>query len=230
MSNFNQNLNGANTNSFIPAAVFGLTPLKDVKAGTNVPEGMRECRIIIKGDKAGEGKVSQYCQLRDVSEGLIAAFVRNPKGNALIAGFIESLQNKVVRSIYLKEGRAVNEDDLGIDQLIAIGELEGESARLTKDSIANWFTEVEPKIVGFIASTRGLDLNNPDVAAKVRVWAGNFKPLFVELAGRSPSLNPDVKSKMELVCAGIMTGTAIEEKILEKLENAVEKSADDLGL
>lgn len=222
-----QNLNGANTNAFIPAATFGLTALREVKPGTKVPEGMRECRVIIK-DKAltESGKVSQYCQLRDVSESLVASFVRNPAGAQLVASFIEGLQNKVVRNVYVKENRSPNEDDLTIAQLIAVGEVEGESARLTKESIGAWFDSVKENIAGFIASSKGLDANDP----RCVVWAGNFKSLFVELAGRNPSIAPDVKAKMELVAVGVMTGTVIEEKILEKLENATTKSADDLGL
>lgn len=218
-------MNTSNTNQFIPSTIYGFTPLKEVKAGTKVPEGMRECRTIIKGDKT-PGKVSQYCTLPEVTDGLAQAIVRNTAGMILIKDFIESLQNKVVRNVYLKEGRSVNQDDLTIEQLIKIGELEGETARLTKESIGVWFDSVKDGIKQFIADTKGLDVSD----SRIEIWAGNFKPLFVELAGRNPSIASDVKAKMELVAVAVMTGTMIEEKILEKLENAVEKSADDLGL
>lgn len=225
------------------STVFGLTNLKDVPASYVTPAGMRDCRIIVKGDK-NPGKVSQFCTLPEVTAGFAQSFINNHKGLELVQDFISGLQDKAVRKVYLELSRSPIQDDLTISKLCEVGALDAVNIRLTKESVTAWFDSVKNKIALVIAGRMFASevtgfAGNADVAAAF--WGGvngercikiaaNYLPLFVELSSRSPSFNEGVKAKIEMVCLEVMTGTALEEKILEKLEKSVEKSIDDLGL
>lgn len=247
-SNLNSNNFALASGTLNTAAVYGLTNLKDVPASSVIPAGMRECRIIIKGDK-NVGKVSQYCTLPEVTTGFAQAFINNAKGLELVQGYIESLQDKKVRKVYIENSRSANFADLTIDMLCEIGALESTTVRLTKETVTAWFNDVKGKIALFIASRiaseslniiASMDEQNRELAyngfwasaegVKCIGIAANYLPLFVELVGRTPSFNVGVKNKMEMVAMEVMTGTVLEEKMLERLNSAVEKSIDDLGL
>jgi hypothetical protein len=60
--------------------------------------------------------------------------------------------------------------------------------------------------------------------------AGNYKAFFQELAGRAPSFLPAVKEKLLLVASEVMEGTELEEKMIVKLDAAVDMSVDAAGL
>lgn len=222
--------------------VYGLTPLKNVSADFKVEQGMRECRIIVKATKeANAGKVSQFCQLPEVTPAFAQAFISHEKGLGLVQDYIASLQNKVVRKVYLENGRSPCDADLMLDALFNVGEAESENVRLTKESIAAWFELTKGKIANFLASTRVDGFEQMDTDAKAQFWANesglkfiqiasNYKVMFMELAARKPSYLEGVKEKVEMVCAAVMEGTALEEKMLEKLSGVTVATPDDLGL
>lgn len=222
--------------------VYGLTNLKNVAADFKVEQGMRECRIIVKAPKEVEnGKVSQFCQLPEVTPAFAQAFISHEKGLNLIQDYIASIQNKVVRKVYLEHGRSPCDADLTLDALFAMGESESENVRLTKESIGAWFDLNKGKIAGFLAATRVTGFDVMSMEEKAAFWSGesglrflqiasNYKPMFAELAARKPSYLEGVKEKVEMVCAAVMEGTALEEKMLEKLSSVVVATPDDLGL
>ena len=231
-SNSNQNQN----------RVYGLTNLKNVSADFKVEQGMRECRIIVKAPKELEaGKVSQFCQLPEVTPAFAQAFIAHEKGLGLVQDFIASIQNKVVRKVYLENGRSPCDADLTLDALFNVGEAESENVRLTKESIAAWFELTKGKIASFLAASRMPEYTSMSMEEKATFWAGesglrfiqiasNYKPMFAELAARKPSYLEGVKEKVEMVCAAVMEGTALEEKMLEKLSGVTVATPDDLGL
>lgn len=227
-----------NASTINASTVFGLTNLKDVATSAVVPPGMRECRVIVKGQEGkNAGKVSQYCTLPEVTVGFAQSFINNERGLELVQDFISTLQDKMVRKNYIEHGRSSTQDDMTIANLVELGALECVNVRLSKDSIGAWFDSVKNGIALYIAERMF-----PQAEAYTNdFWTGangekciaiamNYKPLLIELAGKSPSFNTGVKAKLEMVCIAVMTGSAIEEKMLEKLEKSVEKSIDDLGL
>jgi len=246
-SNLNSNVTGLNMNQ---ATMYGLTNLKDVTSAAVVPAGFRECRIIVKGnDGKNAGKVSQYCTLPEVTVGFAQSFINSNKGLELVQDFISTLQDKAARRAYIEMSRSPTSADLSIDSLVELGALDAVNIRLSKDSIGAWFDSVKNGIALFIAqrmyaSRLELICNvseedqknewnafwNSSEGCKCIAIAANYKPLLIELAGKSPSFNNGVKAKLEMVCIAVMTGSAIEEKMLEKLEKSIEKSVDDLGL
>lgn len=239
-----------NASTINASTVFGLTSLKDVPASAVVPAGMRECRIIVKGQEGkNAGKVSQYCTLPEVTVGFAQGFINNERGLELVQDFISTLQDKMVRKNYIEHGRSSTQDDMTIQNLVELGALECVNVRLSKDSIGAWFDSVKNGIALYIAErmfpehialARNADEQNREnefnafwnspSGEKCIAIAMNYKPLLIELAGKAPSFNTGVKAKLEMVCIAVMTGSAIEEKMLEKLEKSVEKSIDDLGL
>lgn len=226
------------------STTFGLTALKSVSADFVVPVSMRECRIIIKDkDAVAAGKVSQFCCLPEVTDAKALAFAQNPKGLELIKDLIAGIEDKITRKIYLEVGRSPCEADYAYENLFAVGAANATSVRLSKESIGAWFEEAKGRIAAFIATRMfGEEFEAAKQSGsfnefyagvngqKVLGFAANYKASYIELAGKSPSFDAAVKPKLELVAAAVMTGTAIEEKMLEKLADAVVKSADQFGL
>lgn len=230
-----------NQNAIIPQAsqTFGLTPLKDVPADFAVKAGFRELRMIVKGTeegKANAGKASQYCQLPEVTHGFATAFTNSEKGMSLVMDYIASLQNQIVRKVYIENGRSPCEADLTLEKLFELGASVSENVRLTKESMTAWFELNKGSIASFLASSRGVTLEqnhdfwSSEEGIKFIKIANNYKGLIVSLAERKPAFAPDVKAKIELVLANVMSGTALEEKMLEKLQAAIMPQVDELGL
>lgn len=231
----NSNFNNAPAST---SAVFGLTPLKDVPADHPVKAGFRELRMIVKGTeegKANAGKASQYCQLPEVTHGFATAFANSDKGMSLVMDYIATLQNQIVRKVYIENGRSPCEADLTLDKLFELGATVSENVRLTKESMAAWFELNKGSIASFLASSRGAQIDSDgfwssDEGLKFIKIAMNYKNLIVSLAERKPAFAPDVKAKIELVLAHVMSGTALEEKMLAKLNDAIMPQVDELGL
>lgn len=227
--------------AIIPQAsqTFGLTALKDVPADHPVKAGFRELRMIVKGTeegKANAGKASQYCQLPEVTHGFATAFTNSERGMALVMDYIATLQNQAVRKVYIENGRSPCEADLSLEKLFELGAAVSENVRLTKESLTAWFELNKGVIAGFLATSRGAQINsipdfwNTNEGVKYIKIAMNYKNLIVSLAERKPAFEKEVKSKLELVLANVMSGTPLEEKMLEKLQAAIMPQVDDLGL
>lgn len=227
--------NSAVTGSDI--AVYPVRALASLPTDFKVSAGMRECRIIQKGK--ADGKVSMFCQLPEVTDAFVQVFCLNPKGVDLVRGYIETLQNAAVRKVITENGRSPTAIDLEMENLFVVGALTSETVRVTKETIAEWFASKRNAIAQFLAvqlfgadrvAAEGNDFWNSPDGEKAQKFASNYLPHFVDLAGRTPSYLPAVKQKLELVAAAVMDGTTLEEKMLEKLIAAVEKTADDLGI
>lgn len=230
----NSNFNSAELNSVV--TVYGLTDLKSVPADLPAVAGMREVRIIIKGEKDRDaGKVSQFCRVPEVTHAYATAFTNSERGMSLVMDYIASLQDKAVRNVYVNVGRSPTSDDLSMNALFELGAAESVTVRLTKETVAAWFEANKASIANFLAVSRGAAIDsigfwNSDEGMKYLKIAMNYKALIVSLAERKPAFNDDVKAKIELVFASVMSGTVLEEKMLEKLANASMPEVDDLGL
>jgi hypothetical protein len=240
MNMLNQNLNNP---AIIPAntVVYGLTDLAAVPAGHAIKAGYREVRIIVKSQKDKEGNVidtglvSQYCQLPEVSHGFATAFTNSERGMALVMDYIASLQNKAVSNVYREFKRSPTEHDVSMEALFELGAAESVTVRVTKESCAAWFELNKGSIASFLASSRGVAIDsdgfwNSEQGLQFIKIAMNYKPLIVSLAERKPAFKDEVKAKIELVFANVMSGTALEEKMLEKLQAATLPVIDELGL
>lgn len=231
----NSNFNNAPASA---SAVFGLTPLKDVPADHPVKAGFREVRMIVKGTeegKANAGKASQYCQLPEVTHGFATAFTNSDKGMSLVMDYIATLQNQVVRKVYIENGRSPCEADLTLEKLFELGAAVSENVRLTKDTIKTWFDSKRNAIALQLTIARNEDATSTgfwdsEKGQKYLMLAGNWFKLFVQLAERKPAFTPEIKVKLETMMAMIADGTPFEEKMIEKLIGAVMPAIDDLGL
>lgn len=218
---------------------FPFSKLADVASNVEVSATMRECRIIIKDAALKEaGKCSQYCQLPEVTEGFVNAFVMNPKGMEAVKDFIAGLQDKAARAVYVGTTRGyVCESDITIEMLAELALADSENTRVTKENVTAWFASVKLAIANFLSQSRDLNAIRDDEywsagnGAKFVAIAENYKPLFLELASRKPSYaSADIKGKIEMVAAAVMSGTVLEEKMLAKLDAAVIATVDELGL
>lgn len=221
------------------SVTYGLRALASVPANIEIAEGLRECRIIIKDAALKDaGKCSQYCQLPEVTEGKVQAFIMNPKGLEAVKDFIAGLEDKAVRKIYVESHRPATASDLGIEELADIAAAAAENTRVTKESVAAWFADKVKDIANFLATSRcGTEAmkqegfwTNGEGVRMVQI-AHNYKIPVMELAAKNPAYTQkEIKDKLELVCAAVMTGTAFEEKLLAKLQRATIATIDYLAL
>jgi hypothetical protein len=220
------------------ATSYSLSALASVPQNMAVASGMRECRIIIK-DAAlkASGKVSQYCQLPEVSEGFVQSFICNATGLEAVKDFIAGLQDAMVRKVYVGSNRSPCDADLSIDMLAELARAEAENTRVTKESVTVWFESKKAEIANFLARTRmpeatlGTEFWQSESGQRMIGIASNYKIPFLELAAKRPAFTkPEIKEKVEMVCAAVMTGTVFEEKMLARLQGAVIATPDELGL
>lgn len=226
---------------------YTLKPLVQLPANWKPENGNRFCRIIVKGTEAKEaGKVSQFCQLPELTDNFVQGFIATPQGIGIVKDWIEGLQNAVVRKVYLTHNRSANDADLSIEALYAIAEETSENVRLTKDVISKqfdstWVTRIAYCLVLERDANAALILSGDNVEAKEQFWgtetgckylkiASNYKQFFVMAAERKPSfVSQAVKDKV-LVAVSYLDVDVIVEKLILKLEETPIASEDMLAL
>ena len=226
---------------------YTLKPLATMPANWTPELGNRFCRVIVKGAEAKEaGKVSQFCQLPELTDNFVQGFISTPKGVGIVKDFIEGLQNAVVRKVYLSHNRSANDTDLSIEALYDIAEETLETVRLTKDVIGKQFDSVWMLRIAYCLvlerdAAGSLVLAGEDVEAKEQFWktetgckylkiASNYKQFFVMGAERKPSfVSQAVKDKV-LVAVSYLDSDVIVDKLVDKLSNAPIASEDMLAL
>ena len=203
----------SNLNS-VGVRTYTLKPLASMPNGWNPESGNRFCRVIVKGAEAKEkGKVSQFCQLPELTDNFVQGFIATPRGVGIVKDFLESLQNAVVRKVYLDYNRSSNDADLSIESLYEIAEFTSETTRLTKDVIGKQFDSVWVNRIAYCLvlerePNAALVLSGDNVEQKEAFWgteigckylkiASNYKQFFVMAAERKPSfVSQAVKDKV----------------------------------
>lgn len=226
---------------------YTLKPLVSLPNGWKPEQGNRFCRVIVKGAEAKEkGKVSQFCQLPELTDNFVQGFIATPQGLGIVKDWIEGLQNAVVRKVYLEYNRSANDVDLSIQALYEIAELESENVRLTKDVIGKQFDSVWLLRIAYCLvlerdANAALVLSGDNVEAKEQFWgtetgckflkiASNYKQFFLYGAERKPSfVNQAVKDKV-LTAVSYLDSDIVVEKLAAKLAEAPIASEDMLAL
>jgi len=226
---------------------YSFKKLAEVAKNHVVASGMRGVRIIQKNLKdAATGveieKHSYYTELPVLTENFIQAFIANERGFNLVREYVESLQDKIARSVITEKNRSVCDADLTIDTLIEIGEATSENVRLTKDAIgkafdANWINRIAYAFV-LEKSPQGvaaLEANaqefwNSLEGQKFLQHASNYKRFLVRASERTPSFeDASVKEKV-MQAIEYLDSDALVDKMKEKLAAAPIASVDTFGL
>lgn len=203
----------------------------------DAPVGMRECSLIFKlseeEKKAGKvKKESLGCFLPLVSQSLYDSFVLSTKGEAAIKGLIEQLQGKLVRKVFLENGRSPSSADFTLEALFEVVE-SAPSVRLSKELITKWFGDAEVKVaaLNFLRGQKaGMSLE------QVEGIRQNYLKFFVLLAGKGRIGFPKVEvlEKVALLFGEIagasMEWNGVEGKLLEALERSYVPTIDSEGL
>lgn len=226
---------------------YTLKPLVQLPQNWKPESGNRFCRLIVKGTEAKEaGKVSQFCQLPELTDNFVQGFIATPQGIGIVKDWIEGLQNAVVRKIYLQHNRSANDTDLSIETLYEIAAETSESVRLTKDVIgkcfdSDWVNRIAFALVLEREANAALILSSGTEEQKVEFWknetgckylkiASNYKQFFIMAGERKPSfINQQIKDKV-LTAISYLDSDIIVDKMREKLENAPIASEDMLAL
>ena len=216
---------------------YTLKPLVQLPQNWKPEVGNRFCRIIVKGTEAKEnGKVSQFCQLPELTDNFVQGFIATPQGIGIVKDWIEGLQNAVVRKVYLENNRSANDTDLSIAALYEIAAETSESTRLTKDLIGKCFDSTWMQRIAFCLvlerdANAALILSGENVEAKETFWqsetgckylkiASNYKQFFIMAGERKPSF-PTVAIKQKVLTAiSYLDSDLIVEKMKDKIESA----------
>lgn len=233
------------TNSIVNT--YTLKPLASMPTNWKPEQGNRFCRVIVKGAEAKEkGKVSQFCQLPELTDNFVQGFIATPQGLGIVKDWIEGLQNAVVRKVYLDHNRSTNDADLSMVALYEMAELESENVRLTKDVIgkcfdSTWVNRIAYCLVLERDANAALILSGDNVEAKEAFWstetgckylkiASNYKQFFVMGAERKPSfVSQAVKDKV-ITAVSYLDSDIIVDKLAAKLADAPIASEDMLAL
>lgn len=226
---------------------YTLKPLVQLPANWKPEAGNRFCRVIVKGTEAKEaGKVSQFCQLPELTDNFVQGFIATPQGIGIVKDWIEGLQNAVVRNVYLQHNRSTTDADLTIEALYEIAAAESDNVRLTKDVIGKqfdsvWVNRIAYSLVLEREAQASLVLLGDNAEAKVAFWgseigckylkiASNYKQFFVMAGERKPSfVSQAVKDKV-LTAVSYLDSDVITEKLKNKLTDSPIASEDMLAL
>ncbi len=193
-----------------------------------IAEGMRLARIVFKTTaeqkaRNEEAEDSKACFLPVVSNSFATAFATQHP--AIVAEFIESLQDKAIRKVWVTSRRSPTADDLSIEKLAEIAQEESTSDRLTKEQVvAAWKGGLKAQFITYLAKIRNIEpsADNLDMLAGV---AENYLPYVCWAVARKPvwgaNITATVREKIQAVMVGFMEQT--EHPIIVK---AVEKLLD----
>lgn len=217
---------------------YQLRKLAEMKDAT-IENGFRVARIIFKGDETRE---SQAAMIPIRSDNFVQAFAQSSRGLQLVREYIESLENAVVRKVYVDSGRSPCDADLTIESLCDIGEATSENFRLTKEVINKYFEEgwknriayslvAERDAVAFATlEASPEEFWNSESGLKYLSIATNYKQYLLRAAERKPSFETAAVKERVLQTVEYLDVDVIVEKMKDKLVNAPVVSVDTTAL
>lgn len=184
---------------------YQIDTLKNLQNRT-MDAGMRLCRIVFKTTaeqkKAGiEAEDSKACFVPLMSESIANAFAA--KHPQIIIGFLEELQDKVARKVWVTSRRSPNADDFGIDKLAEIYNETTISDRITKEQVkAAWNSDLGLQFVNYLGRARNIDLSISENIEMLTGIKNNYLQFVQMAAERKPSwASQAIKDKVSGVIA-----------------------------
>ena len=203
-----------------------------------VPElkGFRTVKCLYKVNpktKTSAGENS-YIRVADyITEDLVIGKVQELA--SVIIGYLQTEEDKLIKSYHLTGVKTVKESDLTIESIIEAIEASGTSQRLNKEKIESWFTtEMEVSLYGLFATKlQVIDTDNPtdDEIEKIAGVLGAYKSKFVGLAsGKTHYREPDIKALQAVLSSTGADNTFIGGRFSLRLEKMLQTDSDSLLL
>lgn len=149
-----------------------------------------------------------------------------------ITEYLQTIQDKIVRERVDAGAAHITMQEISIAGCIEYLESTSESGRLTKESVAAWFSEtIEENLAVVLADKLGVSANPTDAeSAKILAVVDQFKGKISSLAGGKTSYEPKICKSLinalELAPAGDILATRFTARLNKMIEES--KAGEDL--
>jgi len=208
----------------------------DAQLPVNEIEGCRVVKVLYKenpktGTKAGENSYINIPCNHLTEEVLKENFDRLSE---FFLSYMQEQENQIIKAHHKAGGLGFTASFLSLDKIVDYLQETGQSARLNKEKIANWFTsEMEDKLIDAFAGKLGIDIASPTDSEleKLAAITATYRAKYESLA--SPKVVYK-KEECELLQKALnVTGadkSVIGSKFVSRLESMKNVSANDLLL
>lgn len=161
-----------------------------------------------------------FIQVDDIKDNLVALTPH-------IQEYLQSVQDKIVREMLDKSSdlEFVSESDISIASIIEyLEESAGESGRLTKASMEQWFVSaLEAPLMVQLAAKLGVseEVTNEE-SAKIEAVVGAFKGKIAALAGGKTSYSPAIATQLQKAVGLAPEGDVIADRMMVRLQKMID--------
>lgn len=201
----------------------------------NIPEvsGTRIVKCLYRA-KAGAKKAAadSYVRIPDhITEEVVAE--RITELAPYVVSFLQGVEDGILREEHKAGSEIVYTPALSIDKLITHLEEKGLGRRLTKESIAQWFTAVlkDTLAVKFAEKMNITDSSGAAEFEKLETVLNAYEAKFILLAGSASKISaPDKEAMIKVIDACNVRENTFSRRVLAILEVSKEKEEDLLAL
>lgn len=202
------------------ANIYKVVETKELPA--SIADGMAVYGIARTDGKKGKSGLAAV--MPAISESVFSVILHDQTGKDWLYGQVASLRGKLASEAN-KAGLAIDDETIGVTNLIKAMTVEQAAARVSKEAIGEWFLGYMAPLIGAALESKGVPQG---VAAKVLV---DFGKSFAKLA--TPEITFPQGESEQLTKAFALIGDDSEtasmvltEKLMARLEAAIARSAD----
>lgn len=155
--------------------------------------------------------------------------------NALAPYFVEYLQtvqDKIIREKIDANSSVINNEDISIAAMIEWLDSNNESGRLTKESVAKWFSEtIEENLAVVLADKLGVsDIPTDNQSKQIMAVVGNFKDKVSGLAGGKTMYEPKLCESLKKCIDMAPDGDVLKARFMGRLDKMIEASKTSVDI
>lgn len=194
--------------------------------------GKRTAKIMYKRDKSGKIAGTNSCLLvAPITSEHVTEVATNEAWHKHIVSFLESEQDKLIRALHVAGNEEVTDKAISLDAILTSLNTETVSARLTKDTVNQWFNEnlADTLTVAFADKLGVTEESSDEDVTKVERIVATYKGKFAGLASNVTVYPTEMIDKLmtALDSCEVDKTEVITSKVIGKLES-MKQSDDDL--
>lgn len=174
-----------------------------------------------------KGKSGMVVQVPALSESVVTVIYNDATGQAWIKSQIDSLRSELA-SAANKAGLPVEADTIGVTALLAAMTAKEAAIRVSKESIAAWFSDVLQPLLAATLQAKGIPQGVADKT--IGVFSANFQKLASPEVTFPDAVSSQLVKAMELIVEGSEAeDNPMTEKVAVRLSAAMERATVDIG-
>lgn len=149
-----------------------------------------------------------------------------------IQEYLMTVQDKIVRECIDNGQASISMESIGIAGMVEWLETNNESGRLTKESVAAWFSEnISDNLAVILAEKLGVsEIPTSAESAQVLKVVDSFKDKVAALAGGKTSYEPKLCESLKKCLELAPTGDALASRFVARLDKMIEASKGSVDL